>query len=58
MLADEQAEYDLELVALKQLLAAGPFQEAWTAGRAMGIEQAVEYALAGPMPEEESEQVP
>ena len=55
MLPDEQAEYDLELVALKQAIAAGAFQNAWNAGRAMTIDQAVEYALAVPMPEGNSE---
>jgi hypothetical protein len=48
MLPDEQTEYDLELAALKQALDAGTLQRAWIAGGAMDIDQAVEYALAGP----------
>jgi predicted ATPase/class 3 adenylate cyclase len=55
MLPDEQAEYDLELSALRQELNDDAFQKVWIAGRVMGTDQAVEYALAGLMPEEGSE---
>ncbi len=48
MLPDEQTEYDLELIALQQALDAGTLQRAWITGGAMDIDQAVEYALAGP----------
>ena len=49
MLADEQAEYDMELAALEGAIAPEPFQIAWTAGRNMNIDQAVPFALAGLM---------
>jgi len=48
MRANEQAEYDQELVVLKDVLDPDVFQEAWFAGKAMDINQAVEYALASP----------
>ena len=48
MLANEREEYDLELDALKGELDAGAFRKAWIAGRVMDIDQAVDYALAGP----------
>jgi predicted ATPase len=48
MLPDEQAEYELELVALKQVLDDGAFQKAWIAGSVMDVDRAVEYALGGP----------
>jgi hypothetical protein len=47
MLPDEQAEYDLELAALKQELSDDAFQKAWLAGSVADLDQAVEYALAG-----------
>ncbi|UCG23721.1 MAG: adenylate/guanylate cyclase domain-containing protein [Chloroflexota bacterium] len=50
MLADEQAEYDMELAALRQELDADSLQRALIAGRVMDIDQAVDYALAGPQP--------
>ena len=46
---------DLELSALRQELNDDAFQKVWIAGRVMGTDQAVEYALAGLMPEEGSE---
>ncbi|MGD8585080.1 MAG: adenylate/guanylate cyclase domain-containing protein [Chloroflexota bacterium] len=49
MLANEHEEYDLELVSLKEDLDAGTFERAWVAGRVMGINQAVEFALSGQM---------
>lgn len=46
MLANEQVEYEAEVATLKQVLDAWELQSEWLAGRAMSIEQAVEYALA------------
>jgi predicted ATPase len=47
MLPDEQVEYDLELVALRQELDDDAFQKVWIAGRVVDTDQAVEYALSG-----------
>jgi predicted ATPase len=48
MLTNEQAEYDQELAALRDTLDPEVFQAAWFTGRAMEINQAVQYALAYP----------
>ena len=50
MLANEREEYDRELALLKAELDAGAFQNAWIAGGHMDLDQAVDFALAGPQP--------
>jgi hypothetical protein len=55
MLVWEREEYDMELAVLKQELDAGALHKAWAAGKVMDIDQAVDYALASPQPDEASE---
>lgn len=47
MLAHEKVEYDQELQALKGEMDAVSLQTAWAEGRNMGLDQAVQFALAG-----------
>jgi ATP/maltotriose-dependent transcriptional regulator MalT len=46
MLPHEQEEYDQAQVTLRQELDAGTFQQAWSTGRAMEVDRAVDYALS------------
>jgi len=42
----ERADHDRDVAAVRAGLGDEPFQSAWSEGRTMGPEQAIEYALA------------
>jgi hypothetical protein len=45
MTSEEQTYFDEQIKALRQKIDAGQFDRVWTTGRALTMEQAVEFAL-------------
>jgi len=48
MTASEKTEYDQRVADLRAAMDAQDFADAWARGRAMGMDQAIAYALASP----------